>query len=255
VEKLLKARFIREVYYHDWLANVVLVKKSNGKWRMCIDFTDLNKACLEDSFPLPRIDMLVDSMSGHGLLSFMDAFSGYNQIRMHPTDQEKTAFITDQGIYCYQVMPFRLKSACATFQRLMNKMFWDQIGRNMEVYVDDILVKSVLPINHMGDLQEAFRVLKQYRMKLNPTKYAFGVSSGKFLGFMVSSRGIEANPEKVQAVQDMKSLKNTNQVQQLTGKITTLSRFISRSTDKCLPFFSVLKKAFEWSKECEKALE
>jgi hypothetical protein len=120
------------VYYPDWLANVVLVKKSNGKWRMCIDFTDLNKACPKDSFPLPRIDTLVDSTAGHGLLSFMDAFSGYNQIRMHPADQEKIAFITDQGIYCYQVMPFRLKNAGATFQRLMNKMFREQIGRNSD---------------------------------------------------------------------------------------------------------------------------
>jgi flagellar biosynthesis regulator FlbT len=97
----------------------------------------------------------------------MNAFSGYNQIRMHPADQEKTAFITDQGIYCYQVMPFELKNAGATFQRLMNKMFREQIGRNMEVYVDDILVKSLLPIDHVGDLQEAFRILKKYRMKLN----------------------------------------------------------------------------------------
>jgi hypothetical protein len=193
VEKLLKARFIREVYYPDWLANVVLVKKSSGKWRMCIDFTNLNKACPKDSFTLPRIDMLVDSTSGHRLLSFMDAFSGYNQIRMHPTDQEKTAFITDQGIYYYQVMQFGLKNTGATFQRLMNKMFRGRIGRNMEVYVDDILVKSLLPIDHVEDLQEAFRVLKQYRMELNPTKCAFEVSLGKFLGFMVSSRGIEAN--------------------------------------------------------------
>jgi hypothetical protein len=152
VEKLLKARFIQEVYYPDWLANVVLVKKSNGKWRMCIDFTDLNKAYPKDSFPLPQIDMLVNSTAGHRLLSFMDTFSGYNQIRMHPADQEKTAFITDQGIYCYQVMPFGLKNAGATFQRLMNKMFREQIGRNMEVYLDDILVKSVLSIDHVGDL-------------------------------------------------------------------------------------------------------
>jgi hypothetical protein len=103
VEKLLKARFIREVDYPEWLANVVLVKKSNGKWRMCVDFTDLNKACPKDSFPLPRIDLLVDSTSGHELLSFMDAFSGYNQIYMEEADQEKTAFITDRGLYCYKM--------------------------------------------------------------------------------------------------------------------------------------------------------
>ncbi|XP_059458240.1 uncharacterized protein LOC132187819 [Corylus avellana] len=253
VEKLLKARFIEEVYYPDWLANVVLVKKSNGKWRMCVDFTDLNKACPKDSFPLPRIDALVDSTAGYGLLSFMDAFSGYNQIYMHPEDREKTAFITDRGLYCYKVMPFGLKNAGATYQRLVNKMFRDQIGRNMEVYVDDMLVKSVLPQDHILDLQETFATLKKYGMKLNPSKCAFGVSSGKFLGYMVSSRGIEANPEKIQAVLDMQSPRNLKQLQQLTGRIAALNRFISRSTDKCLPFFKVLRKAFEWTNECEEA--
>jgi len=156
VEKLLKARFIREVDYPEWLANVVLVKKSNGKWRMCVDFTDLNKACPKDSFPLPRIDLLVDSTSGHELLSFMDAFSGYNQIYMEEADQEKTAFITDRGLYCYKMMPFGLKNAGATYQRLVNRMFRNQIGRNVEVYVDDLLVKSILATKHVEDLRETF---------------------------------------------------------------------------------------------------
>jgi hypothetical protein len=149
VEKLLKAQFIEEVHYPEWLANVVLVKKSNGKWRMCVDFTDLNKACPKDSFPLPRIDALVDSTSGYGFLSFMDVFFGYNQIIMHPQDREKTAFITDRGLYCYKVMPFDLKNAGATYQRLVNKMFQAQIGRNMEVYVDDMLVKSEESKDHI----------------------------------------------------------------------------------------------------------
>uniref|UniRef100_A0A2N9F8I3 Integrase catalytic domain-containing protein n=1 Tax=Fagus sylvatica TaxID=28930 RepID=A0A2N9F8I3_FAGSY len=141
VDKLLKAGFIREVYYPEWLANVVMVKKSTGKWRMCVDFTDLNKACPNDSYPLPRIDQLVDSTAGHKLLSFMDAFFGYNQIQMTEGDQEKTAFITSRGLFCYKVMPFGLKNAGATYQRLVNKMFHDQIGRNVEVYVDDMLVQ------------------------------------------------------------------------------------------------------------------
>jgi hypothetical protein len=203
VKKFLKAQFIEEVYYPNWLANVVLVKKSNGKWRMCVDFTNLNKACLKDSFPLPRIDALVDSTSGYESLSFMDAFSGYNQILMHPGDQEKTAFITDRGLYCYKVMPFGLKNAGATYQRLVNKMFQAQIGKNMEVYVDDMLVKSTESVNHAHDLHEAFEMLKQYGMKLNPAKCTFGVSSEKFLGYMVSSRGIKANLEKIQAILEM----------------------------------------------------
>ena len=139
VTKLLTSSFIREVYYPDWLANVVLVKKANGKWRMCVDFTDLNTAYPKDSFPLPRIDQLMDSIAGHKLLTFMDTFSRYNQIKMAEEDQEKTAFITSQGLYCYKVMPFGLKNAEAAYQRLVNKMFNKQIGRNMEVYVDDML--------------------------------------------------------------------------------------------------------------------
>ena len=123
VGKLLKAGAIREVEYPEWLVNVVLVKKANGKWQLCIDFTHINRACPKDSFPLPRIDLIVDVTVGHELLSFMDAFSGYNQISMDPDDQEKTSFVTGQGTYCYHVMPFRLKNAGATYQRLVNRMF------------------------------------------------------------------------------------------------------------------------------------
>ena len=163
-----------------------MVKKSNGKWRMYVDFTDLNKACPKDSYPLPRIDTLVDSTTRHKLPSFMDAFSGYNQIKMNEEDQEKTSFITSQGLFCYKVMSFELKNAGATYQRLMNKMFAHQIGRNVQVYVDDMLVKSLRKNDHLNDLHETFDTLRSYNMKLNPSKCAFGVIAGKFLGFMVS---------------------------------------------------------------------
>ena len=123
VDKLLKAGFIRESRYPKWIANVFMVTKSNGKWRMCVDYTDLNRACPKDSFPLPKIDQLIDSTAGNKLLSFMDAFSGYNQIMMHPSDQDKISFITGQGLYCYKVMPFGLKNAGATYQRMVNKLF------------------------------------------------------------------------------------------------------------------------------------
>ena len=131
------------------------------------------------------------------MLSFMDAFSGYNQIKMDETDQEKTSFITSQGLFCYKVMSFGLKNAGATYQRLVNHMFRPQIGQNVEVYVDDMLVKSLDEEKHLDDLQETFDTLRRHQMKLNPNKCAFGVSSGKFLGFMVSQKGIEANPDKI----------------------------------------------------------
>ena len=126
---------------------------------MCIDFKKLNKACLKDSYRLPKIDQLVDATLGHELLTFMDAFSGYNQIRMAPEDEEKTAFITNRGLYCYRIMPFGLKNAGATYQRLVNKIFKEQIGRNMEVYVDDMLVKSKSSMNLVADLEETFSAL------------------------------------------------------------------------------------------------
>uniref|UniRef100_A0A2N9GKA7 Integrase catalytic domain-containing protein n=1 Tax=Fagus sylvatica TaxID=28930 RepID=A0A2N9GKA7_FAGSY len=185
VEKLLTAGFIREVFYPDWLANVVMVKKANGKWRM--------------------------------LLTFMDAFSEYNQIMMDDIDQEKTSFITSKGLFCYKVMPFGLKNVGATYQRLMNKMFHHQIGRNVEVYIDDMLVKTKDEENHLEDLEETFETLRRYRMKLNPRR-----------------------PKEVQS---------------LTGRVAALNRFVSRATDKCLPFFKTLRKAFIWTDECQKSFE
>ena len=180
----------------------------------------------------------------------MDAFSRYNQIRMDKTDQEKTSFVTSQGLFCYKVMPFRLKNAGATYQRLVNHMFRPQIGRNVEVSVDDMLVKSQDEEIHLDDLQETFDTLRQYNMKLNSNKCAFGVSLGKLLGFMVSHRGIEANPDKIQAILDMKPPQNVKEVQSLTGRVAVLNRFVSKATDKCLPFFRVFKKAFEWTDNC-----
>ena len=120
---MLEADFIREVYYPNWLANIIMVKKANEKWRMCVDFMDPNKACPKNSYPLPRINTLVDSTARNQLLSFMDTFSSYNQIKMEEADQEKTSFVTSQGLFCYKVILFGLKNAGATYQRLMNKMF------------------------------------------------------------------------------------------------------------------------------------
>ena len=126
-----------------------------------MDFTDLNKACPKDCYPLTRIDLLVDAMAGHSLLSFMDTYSRYNQIRTYPTDEEKTSFITDQGTYCYRVMPFDHKNVGATYQRLVNHMFRGLIVRSMEVYVDDLLVKSMEEIDHLRHLAKAFGGLVQ----------------------------------------------------------------------------------------------
>ena len=141
VDNLLQNEFIKVVKYPEWLANVVVVPKKGNKWRICVDYTDLNDTCPKDSFPLPRIDQIMDSSARHCMLSFLDTFSGYHQILMHPPDAEKTSFITPHGFYCYNVMPFGLKNAGATYQRLVTKMFRPLLGSTMEVYIDDMLVK------------------------------------------------------------------------------------------------------------------
>ncbi|KAG6472848.1 hypothetical protein ZIOFF_070326 [Zingiber officinale] len=257
VEKLLEAGHIREVQFPSWLANVVLVFKQGNKWRVCIDFRDLNKACPKDFYPLPRIDQLVDSTAGCELICMLDAYQGYHQVPLAREAQEKVSFVTADGTYCYNVMPFGLKNAGATYQRLMNKVFKEQIGRNLEVYVDDILIKFVRAADLLEDLEETFRTLRRYGFKLNPQKCLFGAKGGRFLGYIVTERGIEANPSKVKALQDMPPPRSTREVQRLTGRITALSRFISKTVDRSLPFFKILRKAtkFHWDEECDRAFD
>ncbi|KAJ3698137.1 hypothetical protein LUZ61_001842 [Rhynchospora tenuis] len=255
VKKLLEAGFIREVTCPEWLANPVVVPKPNNKWRMCIDFTDLNKACPKDPFPLPSIDAMVDSTAGFTHLSIVDANAGYHQIKMHPEDEEKTSFLTEKGLYCYQVMPFGLKNAGAEYQRMVNKLFKEELGDIMEAYIDDMVIKSCSGQTHVEHLDKVFAKMKAVGMRLNPKKSFFCLASGKFLGFIVSERGIEVHPSKCQAIMDMEPPNSIKAVQELTGRIAALGRFISKSAEICQPFFQTFKKnkKFQWSEECQQA--
>ena len=174
------------VNYPEWLANVVPVPKKNGKVRMCVDFRDLNKANPKDDCPLPHIDVLVENTAGHALLSFMDGFSWYNQIKMALEDMEKTSFITPWGTYCYKVMLFGLKNAGATYQRVATTLLPNLIHKEVEVYVDDMIVKSKDYEGHILALRKFFERIWFYKLRLNPKKCTFGVTFGKLLGFMVS---------------------------------------------------------------------
>nr|ABA99731.1 retrotransposon protein, putative, Ty3-gypsy subclass [Oryza sativa Japonica Group] len=255
--KLLAAGFIKEVLHPDWLANPVLVRKKTGQWRMCVDYTDLNKSCPKDPFGLPRIDQVVDSTAGCELLSFLDCYSGYHQIRLKESDCLKTSFITPFGAYCYITMPFGLKNAGATYQRMIQRCFSTQIGRNVEAYVDDVVVKTKQKDDLIADLEETFTSIHAFKMKLNPEKCIFGVPSGRLLGFMVSQRGIQANPEKINAILNMKPPSSRKDVQKLTGCMAALSRFVSRLGEQGMPFFKLLKKTnnFQWGPEAQKAFE
>jgi hypothetical protein len=233
----------------------MVVPKANGSGCLCVDFTSLNKACPKDPYPLPRIDQIVDSTAGCDLLCFLDAFSGYHQIKMAREDEEKTAFITPCSVYCYVCIPFGLKNVGATFQRLMRKALGAQMGRNAEAYVDDTVVKTREGHTFIEDLEETFANLRKVNIKLNPTKCAFGVPSGKLLGFLVSHRGIEANPDKVKAIEEMRPPRNLKEMQRLAGCMAALGRFIARSGEKAFPFFKLMKCTgkFEWTPKADKA--
>ncbi|GJW25875.1 reverse transcriptase domain-containing protein [Tanacetum coccineum] len=188
---------MREVHYHDWLSNPVMVKKHDDSWRMCVDFKDLNKACPKDGYPLLEIDWKVESLCGFPFKCFLDAYKGYHQIHMAEEDEEKTAFITNQGIFCYTKMPFDLRNAGATYQRLVYKALHRQIGKNLEVYVDDLVIKSRTGDEIVHDIEETFKTLRKINMKLNPKKCTFGVEEGMFLGYHVNTKGIKICPDKM----------------------------------------------------------
>jgi hypothetical protein len=179
VHRLLEAKFIEPVAYPTWLANVVMVQKKSGKWRMCIDFTSLNKACPKDNFPLPRINKIVDSAAGCEVMSLLDCFSGYHQIYMKEEDKASTSFITPFGTYCFVRMPEGLKNAGSTFSRLTKTVLECQVGRNIFTYVDDIVVASKNKEDHLADLAETFANMRDARLRLNPKKCVFGVRQGK----------------------------------------------------------------------------
>ena len=242
---MLDVGVIRPVKYPTWLSNVVLVKKKNGKWRMCVDFMSINKTCPKDDFPLPRISTLVDSAASCEHLSLLDYFLGYHQIWMNQEDEEKTCFITPFGTYCFRRMAEALCNVGSTFARMISKVFKED--KAISAYVDDIIVQSKLKQEHIEDLRRAFNNLHNVGLKLNPTKCIFGVSKGKLLGCLVSARGIETNLEKIDAILNMEPPTSRKLAQRLVGRLVALNRFISRSTERGLPFFEVLKNIDSYS--------
>nr|GEU46864.1 reverse transcriptase domain-containing protein [Tanacetum cinerariifolium] len=229
-------------------------------WRMCVDFKDLNKACSKDGYPLPEIDWKVESLCGFPFKCFLDAYKGYHQIKMAEEDEEKIAFITNQGIFCYTKMPFGLRNTGATYQHLVDKAFDKQIGRNLKVYVDDIVIKSRTKDEIVRDIEETFKTLRKINMSLNLKKCTFGVEEGMFLGDTVNTKGLKVFSNKVDSVLSLSSSKCLKDVQKLKRKITSQSRFLAESAEKSLPFFKTLKKCtkksdFHWTLEAEEAFK
>ncbi|GJV75363.1 reverse transcriptase domain-containing protein [Tanacetum coccineum] len=221
-----------------------------------------NKVIQEEVEKLVDTEIMkeVESLCGYSFKCFLDAYKGYHQIKMAKEDEEKTAFITSQGIFCYSKMPFGLKNVGSTYQRLVDKAFQKQIGRNLEVYVDDLVIKSHTEEEIIRDITETFKTLRQINMKLNPKKCTFGMQEGMFLGYKVSTNGLRACPEKADAVLSLPSPRCIKDVQKLNGKLASLNRFLSKSAEKSLPFFKTLKKCtkksdFQWTPEAEEAFK
>jgi hypothetical protein len=235
----------------------VVILKANEKLWMCIDYTSLNKACLKDPFPLPRMDQIVDSTSGCDLLCFLDAYSGFYQIPMSREDEKNTAFITVDGLFCYVSMPYGLKNALPTFVRATHKTFGDLIRDLVEVYIDDINVKVKSSASLLDNLALVFDLLCLTSTKLNPDKCVFRITMGKLLGFLVSCQGIEANPKKIRTIEATRPPTRIKDVQKLMGCLVALSRFISRLAERALPFFKLLRKSrlFVWTKDVEETFQ
>jgi hypothetical protein len=223
---------------------------------MCVNYTDLNKHCPKDPFVLPRIDQVIDSTAGCDLLCFLDCYSGYHQIAIKEEDQEKTAFITPFGSYSYTTLSFGLKNAGDTYQRAIQACFKRQLNKNVEAYVDDVVVKTRDSSTLIDDLEETFASLCEYHWKLNPNKCVLSVPSGKLPVFIISHRGIEANPEKISTITNMNAPTCIKDVQKLTGCMAGLNKFISKLGERGLPFFKLLKhqEKFVWTTEADQAL-
>ncbi|GKV50000.1 hypothetical protein SLEP1_g56718 [Rubroshorea leprosula] len=261
IERLVKAGFIQTCRYADWLSNVVPVLKKNGKLRVCVDFRNLNLATPKDEYPMPIADLLIDGVARHKILSFMDGHSGYNQIFIADADVPKTAFRCPGAVGTFEwvVMPFGLKNAGATYQRVMNVIFHDMIGKFMEIYIDDVVVKSNGEADHLVHLRKSFERMRQHGLKMNPLKCAFGVSAGNFLGYLVHERGLEVDKNKARAVIEAKPPQNKKELQRFLGQVNFLRRFISNLAGKIRVFSPLLKLKseadFKWEEHYQSAFD
>jgi hypothetical protein len=219
----------------------MMVRKKNGKWRICTNFTDLNKCCPKDDFPLTRIYKIIDFTIGCEIMALLDYFSGYHQIWLHKEDEEKTNLITPFSTFCYLRMPEGLCNTGPTFYIMMKAALKDQVGRNVLSYVDDIIIVSKKNDAYISDLAETFTNIREANLKFNPKKCIFGITKGNVLGCLVSTKDIEANPEKIRAVIQMQPPRSRNDVQKLTGQIASLNHFVSKLAERSLPFFVVLR--------------
>jgi hypothetical protein len=262
IHRLLEAKFIRPCRYAEWVSNIVLVeKKESGKLRVCIDFRNLNRATPKYEYHMPIADTLINNVSGNRIIRFLDGNARYNQIFMAEEDASKMTFICPGfiGLFEWVVMTFGLKNAGATYQRAMNLIFHELLGNTIEVYIDDIVVKSAEFSSHIADLRKAFDKMCWYGLKINPRKCAFGVSAGKFLGFIIYEHGIKIDPDRIKSIRNVGPPTCKVEVQKFLGKVNYLRRFISNIAGKIDAFTPILQlkddAEFTWGVEQQESFD
>jgi ribonuclease HI len=245
IKKLLDARIIIPLRYSEWIANLVPVRKKNGEIRLCVDFRNLNKCSRKDNYPLPKMEHMLQKVSGSKVMSFIDGFSGYNQIAVHPEDREKTAFTTPWGTFMYEKMPFGLMNAGATFQRAMDIAFIGEKDKFVLIYLDDITVFSNSHELHLQHLRKTFLKCRKYGISLNPKKSNFALKEGKLLGHIVSEEGVKIDPKRVEAIRNLSLPRSKKDIQSFLGTINFVRRFIGNFAELTKNITAMLRKDSE----------
>eukprot|EP00253_Pinus_taeda_P021045 PITA_21045 len=257
LHKLLRVNFIYPISDSQWVSPLVVVPKKNGKWRICVDYRQLNKATLKDYFPLPFIDQVFDTLAGKSSFSFLDGFSGYNQIRIALEDQEKTTFTCPWGTYAYNVFPFGLCSAPTTFQRDVLAIFVDLVHDCVEVYMDDFSVYGDSFEHALTNLEKVLKRCIEANLSLSNEKCFIMLNEGIVLGHYISSHGIKVDPSKIQIIVDLPIPKTQKEVRSFLGYASYYKRFIEHFSRMTLPLFKLLAKdaPFNWNDNCQQAFE
>jgi hypothetical protein len=257
IKKLFEAKIIVSLRFSKWVENLVPVRKKSGEIRLCVDFRNLNRVSLKDNYPLPKMDHILQKVVGSQKISMLDGFSGYNQIMVHPDDQEKTTFTTPWGTFMYAKMPFGLMNAGENFQRAMDIAFADEKDKFIVIYLDDITVYSVSDDEHLKHLRRDFQKCRKFGISLNPKKSNFGMEEGKLLGHIISKEGIKIDPNRVEGILKIGTPRSKKEVQSFLGKVNFLRRFIPNLAEIIKHITNMLRKGSEikWTPEARKYFE
>jgi hypothetical protein len=257
VRKLFDAKIIVSLRFSKWVSNLVPVRKKSGEIRLCVDFWNLNGVSLKENYPLPKMDYILQKVVGSKKISILDRFSGYNQIMVHPDDQEKTTFTTPWDTFMYAKMPFGFMNAGETFQRAMDIAFDDEKDKFIVIYLDDITVFSYSDDEHLKHLRRVFQKCRKFGISLNPKKSNFGMQEGKLLGHVISKEGIKIDPNRVEAILKIGTPRSKKEVQSFLGRVNFLRRFIPNLAEIIKYITNMLRKGNEikWTPEARKSFE